>query len=110
MAKVAREMVEKTGIDVDELVELLVANAAAELTTFYYYTIMIQNPSETGRNFDSRRPPYQCTFNEYGLKTKFDVTYTITSADHNASTKKNFGGAILLATGISVAASIFDSF
>lgn len=40
MPKVAREMVEKTGIDVDELVELLVKNAAAELTTFYYYTIL----------------------------------------------------------------------
>jgi ferritin-like protein len=40
MAKVAREMVEKTGINVDELVELLIANAAAELTTFYYYTIL----------------------------------------------------------------------
>ena len=40
MAKVTREMVEKTGINVDELVELLVKNAAAELTTFYYYTIL----------------------------------------------------------------------
>ena len=43
MAKVTREMVEKTGIDVDELVELLVKNAAAELTTFYYYTILRVN-------------------------------------------------------------------
>jgi len=33
MAKVAREMVERSGIDVDELLELLVTNAAAELTT-----------------------------------------------------------------------------
>jgi len=40
MARVAREMVEKAGVDVDELVELLVKNAAAELTTFYYYTIL----------------------------------------------------------------------
>ena len=40
MAKVAREMVEKTGLDVDDLVELLLKNAAAELTTFYYYTIL----------------------------------------------------------------------
>jgi hypothetical protein len=40
MAKVAREMVEKAGIDVDHLVDLLVKNAAAELTTFYYYTIL----------------------------------------------------------------------
>ena len=36
MARVAREMVEKTGIKVDQLVELLVKNAAAELTTYYY--------------------------------------------------------------------------
>ena len=40
MARVAREMVEKAGIDVDQLVELLVKNAAAELTTYYYYTIL----------------------------------------------------------------------
>jgi ferritin-like protein len=40
MAKVAREMVEKAGIDVDKLLEMLIANAAAELTTFYYYTIL----------------------------------------------------------------------
>jgi len=40
MAKVAREMVEKSGINVDELVQLLVKNAAAELTTYYYYTIL----------------------------------------------------------------------
>ncbi len=43
MAKVTREMVEKTGMNVDELVELLVKNAAAELTTFYYYTILRVN-------------------------------------------------------------------
>jgi ferritin-like protein len=43
MAKVAREMVEQTGINVDELLELLVANAAAELTTFYYYTVLRAN-------------------------------------------------------------------
>jgi ferritin-like protein len=43
MARVAREMVEQAGIDVDELLELLVANAAAELTTFYYYTILRAN-------------------------------------------------------------------
>ncbi|BAZ98512.1 hypothetical protein tca_00437 [Methanothermobacter sp. EMTCatA1] len=35
MARVTREMVENSGIDLDELVELLVKNAAAELTTFY---------------------------------------------------------------------------
>jgi len=43
MAKVAREMAEKTGIDVDELLKLLVKNAAAELTTYYYYTILRAN-------------------------------------------------------------------
>lgn len=40
MAKVARKMVEDAGVDVDRLLELLVKNAAAELTTFYYYTIL----------------------------------------------------------------------
>jgi len=40
MARVAREMVEKAGIDVDNLLELLISNASAELTTFYYYTIL----------------------------------------------------------------------
>ncbi|MFO7918782.1 MAG: DNA protection during starvation protein [Anaerolineae bacterium] len=43
MARVAREMVEKAGVDVDELLELLITNAAAELTTFYYYTILRAN-------------------------------------------------------------------
>lgn len=43
MARVAREMVEKAGIDVDQLLELLVKNASAELTTFYYYTILRVN-------------------------------------------------------------------
>lgn len=33
----------KTGVNVDQLVELLVKNAAAELTTFYYYTILRVN-------------------------------------------------------------------
>lgn len=37
---VAREMVEKAGVNVDELLDLLVRNAAAELTTYYYYTIL----------------------------------------------------------------------
>ena len=40
MAKVTREMVEKSGVNVEQLVELLVKNAAAELTTYYYYTIL----------------------------------------------------------------------
>lgn len=43
MARVAIEMVKKSGVDVDELVELLVKNAAAELTTYYYYTILRVN-------------------------------------------------------------------
>ena len=43
MAKITRLMVEEAGIDVDQLVELLVKNAAAELTTFYYYTILRVN-------------------------------------------------------------------
>ena len=40
MARVTREMVERAGINVDQLLDLLVKNAAAELTTYYYYTIL----------------------------------------------------------------------
>ncbi|MCX7788875.1 MAG: DNA protection during starvation protein [Spirochaetes bacterium] len=40
MARVAREMVEKAGVNVDQVLNLLVKNASAELTTFYYYTIL----------------------------------------------------------------------
>jgi ferritin-like protein len=36
-------MVEKAGVDVDHLLELLIKNASAELTTFYYYTILRVN-------------------------------------------------------------------
>jgi ferritin-like protein len=43
MAKVAREMVERAGVNVNELIDLLVRNAAAELTTYYYYTILRVN-------------------------------------------------------------------
>jgi ferritin-like protein len=43
MARVARKMVEDAGVDVDQLLELLVKNAAAELTTYYYYTILRAN-------------------------------------------------------------------
>ena len=43
MARVAQEMVEKAGINVVQLVDLLVKNASAELTTFYYYTILRVN-------------------------------------------------------------------
>lgn len=43
MAKVAIEMVKKSGVDLDKLLELLIKNASAELTTFYYYTILRAN-------------------------------------------------------------------
>jgi len=43
MVKVNREMVEKAGVNLEQLVELLVKNAAAELTTYYYYTILRVN-------------------------------------------------------------------
>lgn len=43
MARVAREMVEKSGVNIDKLLQLLVKNAAAELTTYYYYTILRAN-------------------------------------------------------------------
>lgn len=43
MGKVAREMVIKSGVNLDHLLDLLVKNAAAELTTFYYYTILRVN-------------------------------------------------------------------
>src|SRR6201987_4061605 len=40
---VGRERVEKSGINVEKLLDLLVRNASAELTTFYYYTILRVN-------------------------------------------------------------------
>ena len=43
MAKVTRDVVEQAGIDVDQLLDLLIKNAAAELTTYYYYTILRVN-------------------------------------------------------------------
>lgn len=43
MAKVAQQMVRDAGVELDKLVEMLVKNAAAELTTFYYYTILRVN-------------------------------------------------------------------
>lgn len=42
-AEVARKMVEKAGVDVEKLLKLLVRNASAELTTYYYYTILRAN-------------------------------------------------------------------
>jgi ferritin-like protein len=35
--------VEKAGVDVDQLLELLIKNASAELTTYYYYTLLRAN-------------------------------------------------------------------
>ncbi len=43
MGRVAREMVEQAGVDVNVLLEKLVAAAGAEFTTFYYYTILRVN-------------------------------------------------------------------
>lgn len=43
MAKVTRQMVEDAGVDVDKLLDLLIKNASAELTTFYYYTSLRLN-------------------------------------------------------------------
>ena len=43
MARVAREVVQKTGVDVDKLLDMRVRNAAAELPTNYYYTILRVN-------------------------------------------------------------------
>jgi ferritin-like protein len=43
MANAAREVVIKSGVNLDQLLELLVKNASAELTTFYYYTILRVN-------------------------------------------------------------------
>jgi ferritin-like protein len=43
MAKVAQQMVEQVGINVDELVQKLVRAASAEFTTYYYYTILRVN-------------------------------------------------------------------
>lgn len=40
MAKVSRQMVEKAGINVDDLIEKLKRATAAEFTTYYYYTLL----------------------------------------------------------------------
>jgi len=40
MAKVARQMVEEAGVNVQQLIDKLIAAAGAEFTTFYYYTIL----------------------------------------------------------------------
>jgi len=41
--RVAIELVERAGINVEKLLNMQVRNAAAELTTFYYYTILRVN-------------------------------------------------------------------
>ena len=43
MGKVARQVVEQAGINVNKLVGKLVRAASAELTTYYYYTILRVN-------------------------------------------------------------------
>ncbi|HWC10316.1 MAG TPA: ferritin-like domain-containing protein [Acidimicrobiales bacterium] len=43
MGRVAREMVEQAGLDVNVLLDKLVAAAGAEFTTFYYYTLLRVN-------------------------------------------------------------------
>lgn len=43
MSKMAEQIVKNSGVDLKKLVELLVKNAAAELTTYYYYTILRAN-------------------------------------------------------------------
>jgi len=43
MAKVAIEAVKKSGVDVGKLLEMLIKNASAEITTYYYYTILRAN-------------------------------------------------------------------
>jgi ferritin-like protein len=40
---VTRELVEKAGVDVEKLLQMLISNASAELTTFYYYTLLRVN-------------------------------------------------------------------
>ncbi len=43
MAKVARKVVEDAGVDVEKLLDLLVKNASAEFTTYFYYTHLRMN-------------------------------------------------------------------
>ena len=43
MGKVAREVVVKAGVNVEELLKKLVRAASAEFTTYYYYTILRVN-------------------------------------------------------------------
>lgn len=43
MAKVAIDVVKRSGVDLEKLLDLLIKNASAELTTYYYYTILRAN-------------------------------------------------------------------
>jgi len=43
LAKTTIDVVRRAGVDVEKLLDLLVRNAAAELTTYYYYTILRAN-------------------------------------------------------------------
>ncbi|MFP4105584.1 MAG: DNA protection during starvation protein [Phycisphaerae bacterium] len=43
MNLVSRQMVVDAGVDIDQLLHLLVTNAAAELTTYFYYTALRVN-------------------------------------------------------------------
>src|SRR5215470_5675013 len=43
MGKVAKQMVEQAGVDVNVLLDKLIRAAGAEFTTFYYYTILRAN-------------------------------------------------------------------
>jgi ferritin-like protein len=47
MGKMAREVVERAGVNVNELVKKLVRAAAAEFTTYYYYTITTRFCAQT---------------------------------------------------------------
>src|SRR6202521_2952959 len=40
---IGRQLVEKAGIDLEKLLDMLGRNASAALTTFYYYTILRVN-------------------------------------------------------------------
>ena len=40
MGKMAREVLEKAGLSVDKLLDMLIRAAAAEFTTYYYYTLL----------------------------------------------------------------------
>lgn len=43
MSELARNLVIKSGIDINLLLDLLIKNASAEITTYYYYTILRAN-------------------------------------------------------------------